>query len=393
MSQPPYVKLGGVGLSTALGSGKAANLAGLLAAKPQYQQQQLTQFNAPLYGAYLKVDGSEQAANAEQRMHRLLDASIAEALDVAELEAEDVARMPVFIGSSSYGIAIAEELYQNCLAELPPEDARNALPIPLDGFTQISERLQSQHGFYGADFPYNTACTSSANAILAASQAIRSGYSRHALVIGIESFNVTTLSGFAGMQLLASDVMRPFDRRRNGLVLGEGCAALLLHATDEVSGLSIRAGATQCDTYSISASNPDGTSIAAVMRAALVEADINASEIIAIKAHGTASPLNDNGEAAAMHQVFATLPPVLCIKPYVGHTLGACGAIELALLATALEADIMPASAGFSEPDPELGISPITSAQPAGAGFYMLNFFGFGGNNSSLVVQHKPVRT
>ncbi len=392
MQPYPYVKLGGVGLTTALGSGKAANLAGLLAAKPQYQQQRLTQFNEPLHGAYLKVQSSDTAANAEQRMHRLLDESIAEALDDVALKAQDIAQMPVFIGSSSYGIAIAEELYQNSLAGLPPEDARQALPIPLDGFTQISERLQRQHGFYGADFPYNTACTSSANAILAASQAIRSGHSRHALVIGIETFNVTTLSGFAGMQLLASDVMRPFDRRRNGLVLGEGCAALLLHGANDDEGLSVCAGATRCDTYSISASNPDGTSIAEVMRAALSDAGIDAGEIAAIKAHGTASPLNDNGEAAAMHRVFDKLPPVLCIKPYVGHTLGACGAIELALLAIALEADFMPACAGFSEPDAQLNVNPITTARPAEAGFYMLNFFGFGGNNSSMVLQHKPVQ-
>ncbi len=392
MESCPYVKLGGVGLTTALGSGKAANLAGLLAAKAQYQQQRLAQFNQPLHGAYLKIQSADTAATAEQRMHRLLDASITEALDNAELEAEEVAQMPVFIGSSSYGIAIAEELYQNSLQDLPPQSARHALPIPLDGFTQISEHLQRRHGFFGADFPYNTACTSSANAILAAHQAIRSGYSRYALVVGIESFNVTTLSGFAGMQLLASDVMRPFDRRRNGLVLGEGCAALLLHGASDDNGLSVCAGATQCDTYSISASNPDGSSIAAVMRAALTEAGIGAGEIAAIKAHGTASPLNDNGEAAAMHQVFDKLPPVVCIKPYVGHTLGACGAIELALLATALEAGVMPASAGFSEPDPELNVSPITTVQSADAGFYMLNFFGFGGNNSSIVVQHKPVQ-
>ncbi|MGI9294253.1 MAG: beta-ketoacyl synthase N-terminal-like domain-containing protein, partial [Pseudomonadales bacterium] len=246
------------------------------------------------------------------------------------------------------------------------------------------------HGFYGADFPYNTACTSSANAILAASQAVRSGLTRHALVIGLETFNVTTLSGFAGMQLLANDVMRPFDRRRNGLVLGEGCAALLFHAASDDRGLSVCGAASQCDTHSISASNPNGTSIAEVMRSALADAGIDAGMIEAIKAHGTASPLNDNGEAAGMHQVFPQIPPVFCIKPYVGHTLGACGAIEFALLATALRENIIPASAGFSEVDPELNLRSTTAVQAAHAGFYMLNFFGFGGNNCSMVVQHKP---
>lgn len=391
MPTPTYAKLGGVGLTTVLGNGKAANLAGLLKAKPQYQQQELTQFSESLQGSYLKIVLSQTAATAEQRMHSLLDASVSEALEEAELDAEDIEQVPVFIGSSSYAIAIAEELYQNSLAKCTPENAAHALPIPLDGFSQISERLQSEHGFYGADFPYNTACTASANAIMAASQAIRCGHSRHALVVGMETFNVTTVSGFAGMQLLANDVMRPFDRRRNGLVLGEGCAALLFHAASDDPGLSVCGAASQCDTHSISASNPDGTSIAAVMRAALADAGITADSVAAIKAHGTASPLNDNGEAAALHQVFQEIPPVFCIKPYVGHTLGACGAIELALLSTTLQANVIPASAGFSDMDPELNISPITEARPADAGFYMLNFFGFGGNNSSIIVRHKPV--
>lgn len=382
------VKLAGTGLTTVLGRGKAANLAGLLTAKPRYQSHELRQFAEPVRAPYLKIDLWQAAASAEQRLHLILDASINEALQDARLGADDIAQMPVFIGSSSYGIAIAEELYENSLASLPPEEISQALPIPLDGFLQVSERLQQQHGFYGADFPYNTACTSSANAILAASQSIRSGNSRHALVVGIETFNVTTLSGFAGMQLLASDAMRPFDRRREGLVLGEGCAALLFSGTQQNHGLTVQGGASQCDTYSISASNPDGTAIAEVMRLALSEAGIDASAITAIKAHGTASPLNDNGEAAALRQVFTQLAPVFCLKPYVGHTLGACGAIELALLATALRGDIIPASAGFAEPDPELNISPISKAVPAEPGFYLLNFFGFGGNNSAIIVQH-----
>ncbi len=197
----------------------------MLDAKPQYQSQELQQFTDPLQAAYLKIDLSQSTLTAEQRLRALLDASISEALEEAGLQAADIEQMPVFIGSSSYGIAIAEESYQNSLAAKEPEDTVGALPIPLDGFSQISERLQSKYGFYGADFPYNTACTSSANAVLAASQAIRCGHSRHALVLGMETFNVTTLSGFAGMQLLTSDVMRPFDRRRNGLVLGEGWAA------------------------------------------------------------------------------------------------------------------------------------------------------------------------
>jgi 3-oxoacyl-[acyl-carrier-protein] synthase-1 len=292
--------------------------------------------------------------------------------------------MPIFIGSSSYGIGIGEAIYAQALRQTPD----TAYPLPLDGFTQISRHLRDQHRLNGPDYAFNTACTSSANAILSAAQSLTQKRHPYALVIGVETFNATTLAGFHGMQLLSHEMMRPFDQRRSGLVLGEGCSALLFQLDEtDASGISIRAGASQCDTYSISASNPDGSAIADVMRAAMHQARIDPHNIVAIKAHGTASPLNDDGEVAGMRRVFENVPPFFSLKSYIGHTLGGCGAIETALVAAAITSKQIPKSAGFETSDPDLAITPMIEPMSAPEGDYMLNFFGFGGNNCSIILQ------
>ena len=177
--------------------------------------------------------------------------------------------------------------------------------MPLPGFGQASLYLRDACELHGPDFLFNTACTASANALLAAADWIASGRSEQALVVGVELRNVTTLSGFAGMQLLAADVMRPFDARRDGLVLGEGCGAIVLRADSpwrwrrrrrvrcrrrkqlrHVQHLYVQSGwhAHRCGHA----------------RRIIAGRSFGRGHPIAIKAHGTASPLNDDAEAAGM---------------------------------------------------------------------------------------------
>jgi 3-oxoacyl-[acyl-carrier-protein] synthase-1 len=170
-------------------------------------------------------------------------------------------------------------------------------------------------------------------------------------------------------------------------VLGEGVGALVLSA-EEAGGLSLSSGASNSDPFSVTAANPDGGTIAAVQLEALRQAGLDASAVRGIKAHGTASPMNDSGEAAGILRVFPAPPPVCALKPYLGHTLGACGATELVLMASALERGFFPGTPGFEQFDPELGLHPLREASDAPAGDYLLNYFGFGGNNTSLLL-HK----
>lgn len=379
-------KLIGTGIVSALGQGLPTNLQGLSRSQGLYRTLELDGFEEAITAPYLAAVDDTLQLGASDRAAWLLDKTLEEAFANTTLSAEEKRSLPVFIGSSSYGIGLGEERYRQALA-----DDRAAFPLPLDGFTQISKHLRQQHQLLGPDYAFNTACTASANALLSAINSIELGQHPYALVIGLETFNATTLSGFYGMQLLSDQAMRPFDKQRNGLVLGEGCAALLLTADDsnaeKIEGLTLCGGASRCDTYSISASNPDGSSIAEVMRESLANCQLQPTDIVAIKAHGTASPLNDDGEAAGMRRVFETVPDFFSLKSYIGHTLGSCGAMETALMAACLQQRKLPVSTGFENVDDSLGVTPLTTTKTAGAGHYMLNFFGFGGNNCSLIIQ------
>lgn len=376
----PVAKLIGTGIVSSLGQDIDSNLAGIASGQGRYQTKQLTGFNEPIDAAYLSASS---LSDPKESLEQLLDQVIEQAFADVELSDIDRQSMPIFIGSSSYGSGLGEELYRQALQQNPTL----AFALPLDGFTQITHHLRRKHKFSGPDYSFNTACTASANAILAASLSIAQERHPYALVIGMETFNTTTLAGFHGMQLLSDQMMRPFDQRRNGLVLGEGCSALLFSAAEpNAQGITLAGGSSQCDTYSISASNPDGSAIAEVIEDAIKQSDISADDIIAIKAHGTASPLNDDGEAAGMRRVFDSVPPFFSLKSYIGHTLGSCGAIETALTSALISRQKLPISAGFEYADAKLGISPLTQQQAAPNGHYMLNFFGFGGNNCSLII-------
>lgn len=150
----------------------------------------------------------------------------------------------------------------------------------------------------------------------------------------------------------------------------------------------VRGGANRCDTHHLTSANPNGSVMRDVMLEALASAGISVADVVAVKAHGAGSTDSDRAEAAALRAVFgAALPPLLALKRYVGHTLGACGTLETAALMGCVADGFLPAAAGFRVVDPELGVTPLREAVPARSGHYLLNFFGFGGNYTSLVLE------
>ena len=187
--------------------------------------------------------------------------------------------------------------------------------------------------------------------------------------------------------------------------IGEAVGAVLLEADDAAhnddlllggrsrhpgsrdTGASLLGGANLCDIHHTTSASPDGSAMRHVMEMALTDAGLRPADVSLIKAHGTGSLDNDTAEAAAMRTLFGTdVPPFTSIKRYLGHTLGACGAVELAALLGCLRAGFVPPTAGFSHPDAALNITPLTEARPAPVGPVMLNFFGFGGNYASLLI-------
>jgi 3-oxoacyl-[acyl-carrier-protein] synthase-1 len=289
------------------------------------------------------------------------------------------------LGTSGF-LFPAEEEYRRHYAE-----TGQASTPPLRATGWYAARVAQRLGIAGPVFTLSTACSSSANALLAAGDLITRGEIRRALVLGVEGLSSITLTGFQSLMLLDPDGCRPFDADRAGLQLGEGIGALVLEAEtdDRAHGDFLRGGANLCDIHHVTSASPDGSAMLAVMEQALATARLDAQSIHAIKAHGTGSEDNDAAEAAAMRSLFPDHPPPFTgLKRYFGHTLGACGAIESAAFLGCLRAGFIPATAGFLHTDAALRIAPLVREMPAARGHYLLNFFGFGGNYASLVIAH-----
>lgn len=379
---PRPVHILGLGLRCALGHGLAASLEALRAGQRRTRSLELEGYGEAVRMSYYALAGETGDLFAPTRFLDRVPEAAEEALAQAGLGQEARRRMGIFVGSTAFGVSRAEGEYLEILAREPGA----AFALPRVGFQEIADRLREALGLGGPDFTFNTACTASANALLAAQRMISLGRLDTALVLGLELANRTTLTGFSGLQLVSGE-LKPFDAGRDGIVLGEGLGAAVLSAQAGSLGLCLVGGASNSDPFSVTTANPDGSSIAALQRTVLGLTGLRPQDIRAIKAHGTASPLNDAGEAAGLRQVFDPLPPLLALKPFLGHTLGACGSIELALLGGALTQGWLPASAGFRVEDPALGVRPLLKEVPAPLGAYLCNYFGFGGSNTSLVLE------
>ncbi len=305
------------------------------------------------------------------------------------------------VGTGGMLYASSAELYQRDRAPQPNPEPFRVRP-PSWAATLIVEHLRLR----GPVLTLSTGCASSANALLAARDLLERGQAQRALVVGAEGLSAVTLSGFDSLMLLDPAGCRPFDRDRAGLQLGEAVAALMLErvSDDAAEGLMLVAtdasaaghangnvrllgGANRVDTHHLTSASPGGEVMAQTMRAALADACIEPAQVSAIKAHGTGSADSDAAEAAAIMTVFgATHPPITALKGYLGHTLGACGALETATLAACVEAGFVPAAGGFATVDPELRLEPLRGHLPMRTGVFLLNYFGFGGNDTALVV-------
>ena len=295
----------------------------------------------------------------------------------------DPARVGLFLGSSSIDYSLARPIEETVDDRFSARCQRRRV-----GGGNYLATLKHQFGFCGPALTYNTACTSSANALLGAASLLSSKIIDYAIVLGLELYSPTTLEGFALLQLLAAAAARPFAEDRNGIVLGEAVSACLL-SRDDVAPAKWRllGGKSGCDTTSVTGADLSGAGFARVMWGALQDSGVKSENISLLKAHGTASDLNDRAEARAMSRIFPEIPPYLSLKPYIGHTLGGCGVAELLLILESVDAGFMPASLNFSPLDSAFDQTPISENMAIDRGIFMLNYFGFGGNNSSLIIE------
>ena len=247
-----------------------------------------------------------------------------------------------------------------------------------------SKRLSDELGLNNYTMTISTACTSSANAFLEAKNFLDNNLCKYVVVIGAEIFSKMMNDGFSSMKLLAQEKQRPFDKKRDGLILGEGIGAVLLGK--EKSLWSLEGGFTNCNSINITSVSEDGTEYVEVMKTALANANLSTKDITALKAHATGTHTNDLSEINAISKVFQTDIIFTALKPYIGHTLGACGVMELCIFIKAIEDGFIPKAINHTESILD-NYSPIIEHKECRSGTFMLNYFGFGGNNTSLIIK------
>ncbi|MBI5885421.1 MAG: hypothetical protein HZB85_02425 [Deltaproteobacteria bacterium] len=380
-----HIEIRGMGAVTSYGAGMDALRRGLAA-----RRQSASVYDAfPLpYSNEFKVNQYPQALLSEK--DALIDTVLALALDEAigsaGLDRNDIRDSALILGTSGL-LYEAEAIYarEKVLGDAP-------VPVGIRGTGRAASRMAKGLGLRGPVLTVTTACTSSANAVLAAMRMLRRGDAKRAIVVGVEALSAFTLNGFYSLMLLSPAGTRPFDAARGGIQLGSACAVLILESVDAPPSPStgvLLGAANLCDTHNVISTGLDGKVAASVMAAAIRDAGITPADIKTIKAHGTGSIDNDATEVAAMKAVFGrAMPSFTGFKGYIGHTLGACGAIETAALLGALADGFIPSTLGFESADPAMAAVPLAEHLQAVPGCYMLNFFGFGGNNTSLIIRH-----
>ncbi|HEB28906.1 MAG TPA: beta-ketoacyl synthase [Porticoccus sp.] len=378
----------GAGIHTSLGKGIDSNLQALRQAPTPPATYSVKVGGDQLNLPYKLLTGSPAQLSSKktpETFYRIISDVAEEALTEAGLSQQQRQRMGLYVGSSSFDISISEGLFQQQLAA-----GETALALGDPSVGKLADYLVQTMGFRGEDFSFNTACTASANALLTATAHVQAGLVEHALVLGFELHNDLTTLGFYGLDLFSRTEMKPFDSSRDGMVLGEGVSALVIGPApdDGLPRFYLRGGANLSDTFSITTTNPDGTAIAAVMEQALANSAIDTGQINALKVHGTSSLSNDESEALGMQLIFPQLPKLCALKPYLGHTLGACGLNELILFYRAIEAGFLVATPGISATPGDLNVTLNQQRDVMGPGNFMLNYFGFGGNNTSLIISN-----
>ena len=297
-------------------------------------------------------------------------------------------RVGIFLGTSTAGILQTELAYRR------RDPDSGALPGDFNYRTthntfSLGEFAREYFGLEGPAMVISTACSSSAKVFAAAARQLACGTIDAALVGGVDSLCLTTLYGFASLQLTSSTPCRPYDAARNGISIGEGAAFALLERVPEIlepGALLLLGSGESSDAYHMSSPHPEGLGARLAMEAALRSAGLTPADIDYLNLHGTATPANDTAEGKAVAALFGDRVACSSTKGATGHTLGAAGAIEAVICALALANDFLPGSPHTETLDPGIPLQYLLRARPGKLRRALSNSFGFGGSNCSLVL-------
>jgi len=403
------VVITGVGLVTPLGIGIVENWDGVLSGRSGIGP--ITKFDPSRHASRIagEVKGFDPLRFIDRREVRRMDPFIHYALAAAALAVEDAGissdllagdRTGVYVGSGIGGIGTIEE-YHKILMEKGPDRVSPFFLIATI-INEASGQVSIRYKAGGPNSASVTACASGSHALGDAFRLIRHGAADRMIAGGAEA-PITPLgvAGFCAMKALSernddpTRASRPFDKTRDGFVVGEGAGILLL----EEAGAALRRGARiyaeivgygmTGDAFHPAAPAADGNGAVRAMQAALDEAEISAGDVQFINAHGTSTPLNDKIETAAIKQVFGPQAARLGIsstKSVTGHALGAAGGIEAAFTVLSIRNQMMTPTANYEVPDPECDLDYVPNKPRAAEIVYALsNSFGFGGTNATLL--------
>lgn len=401
----------GIGLVTPLGLGTAENWAALMTGRSGIGP--LTRFDASSFPVRIaaQVPDFDPLQFIERKEVKRTDRFVQYALAAAQMAMDD-ARLPiddgnrdrigVLLGVGMGGIETIEEnlfaFFEGGVRKLSPFFIPRLIANMAPG--QIAMRF----GARGTNFATVSACASGSHAIGEAFRAIRLGYQEAMITGGAEAcVTPTGVGGFAAMRALSTRndeparASRPFDKGRDGFVVGEGAGIVILEeeAAARARGATIHAEiigyGTTADAYHITAPSPEGEGAARCMREALVDAGLQPTDVDYVNAHGTSTPANDATETRAIKSVFGEHAGRLLVsstKSQTGHLLGGAGGIEAAYTALALKNGVAPATMNYEEPDPECDLNYVPNEpRPAPLRIGLSNSFGFGGANACVLLR------
>ncbi|MDP3919195.1 MAG: beta-ketoacyl-[acyl-carrier-protein] synthase family protein [Candidatus Omnitrophota bacterium] len=317
--------------------------------------------------------------------------------------------VPVIIGSGLGGSLFHEEQIFQLVEGKNPRRVLSS-SVPRIAPNAVSAYIAMQFQLRGPNLTISTACSSGGNAIALAAGMIEAGAADIVITGGVECpITPFTYAAYQSLRVLSTGCKgtmktpRPFDKNRDGFVLGEAAGILVLEAFDkaEARGANIYAvlcgKASNCGAYHMAAPDPSGEDAAQAMESALADAGVDRSQIKYINAHGTATKANDACEAKAIKRVFSgveEMPFVSSTKSVTGHTIGAAGAIEAILTALAVKNDTVPPNMNCDDLDAECDLNVVRNAALEVKMPYALsNSFGFGSNNSVLVFRKKELNS
>lgn len=260
-----------------------------------------------------------------------------------------------------------------------------------------STRLMADHfGIFDEVTTLSTACSSAANAIMLGARLLEAGEADLVVAGGTEALTRLHLNGFNSLMILDHEPCRPFDTTRAGLNLGEGAAFVVLESEEMAQLRKVTPHAyltgygNACDAFHQTASSENGEGAYLAMTEALAMAHLSAKDIQYVNAHGTGTPNNDQSESISLKRVFGDeMPMVSSTKSFTGHTTSASGSIETVICILAMQHHFVPANLGWKNPM-ENGILPTMGTQNVDLENVLCNSFGFGGNDSSLVISLHP---